>query len=55
MDVQTSLRLPAELRSRIGDIATQDRRSVNTTIVILIEEAVARRQADALDSLEKDA
>jgi hypothetical protein len=39
--VNTQVRLPRELRDRLRDRAEADRRSVNATIIVLLEQVLA--------------
>jgi hypothetical protein len=39
--VNTQVRLPRELRDRLRNRAEADRRSVNATMIILLEQALA--------------
>lgn len=42
-EAKTNLRLPEELYERIRQLAEQERRSINSQMVIMLEEAFAYR------------
>lgn len=43
---QYQLRMPPGMRDRIADIAKAERRSMNAQIVVILEEALAQREAE---------
>jgi hypothetical protein len=43
-DVKTNIRLPGELYTQIKELADRDLRSVNAQMIVLLREAVERRQ-----------
>jgi hypothetical protein len=45
-DTKTNLRLPEELYEQIKQLASKELRSINAQMVILLQEAVERRQRD---------
>jgi len=44
--VRFLLRLPAEIHVELKDLAEGDRRSVHAEILVLLEEAIARRKEE---------
>ncbi len=42
-EAKTNLRLPEELYERIRQLAEQERRSINSQMVVMLEEAFAYR------------
>ncbi len=45
-DVRTNIRLPEELYEAIKQLAGRDLRSINSQMVVLLQEAVTARQAE---------
>jgi len=54
--INTQVRLPRDLRDRLRERADADRRSVNATIIVLLEQALGgeaeREQAEEAEELE---
>ncbi len=40
-----SIRMPDDLRARLDDLATSERRTLSNLVVVLLEEALADRAA----------
>ena len=44
-DPQVKVRLPPDVRERIAEIAKEERRSMSAQIVVILEGALAQREA----------
>ncbi|GAA1013959.1 hypothetical protein Aple_081970 [Acrocarpospora pleiomorpha] len=51
--MELRLRLPDEIHSRLRTVADEDGNSLNTEIVIAIEEHLARRQTSAVRAIAR--
>lgn len=52
-DDKFMLRLPDGMRERIAEIAKAERRSMNSQIVVILENALAKREAETKTATER--